>query len=544
MTSSQPKTVVIGAGIGGLSAAVLLAQAGHHVRVVEAAAAPGGKMRQIPSAAGPVDAGPTVMTMKPIFDRLFAEAGARLEDYVTLDREPLLARHFWPDGSRLDLYDDVEASTKAVSDFAGPREARAFQRFTDRCRTLFDGFEAPMMRTPAPTPRGLASHVARHPHLALAMAPLARMAGLLRREFRDPRLRQLFGRYATYVGGSPFRAPALLSLIWASEAAGVWRVRGGMHALARAVADLAADRGAEFHYEARAESIERQGGRVAAVRLADGTRLAAETVLFNGDPKALSDGLLGSAFGALLPKQATAPRSYSAYVWSFAATPMGAPLAHHNVFFARDSASEFRDLDMGHMPRDPTLYVCAQDRGDTAKPEGLERFEIIMNGPAGAPVPTEEVAQCKVRTFETLAASDLSFSPSPGRESLTTPAHFAAMFPGSDGSLYGRSPHGMMAAFQRPTHRTGLAGLYLAGGGVHPGAGVPMASLSGQHAAATIMQDHALTSPSPRTVTPGGMSTGSAPMGAGRSRSSVLSGQSSRLGTDGPAGEPPKTTSA
>ena len=130
--SEREKAVVIGAGLGGLSAALCLAQAGLDVTVVERLGAPGGKLRAVPSLAGPVDAGPTVLTLRGIFEDLFAQAGARLSDHVTLIPEPILARHWWPDGSRLDLHADPAASEAAIRAFAGPRAASDFRAFNSR----------------------------------------------------------------------------------------------------------------------------------------------------------------------------------------------------------------------------------------------------------------------------------------------------------------------------------------------------------------------------------------------------------------------------
>ncbi|MEL7153754.1 MAG: FAD-dependent oxidoreductase [Pseudomonadota bacterium] len=115
---------------------------------------------------------------------------------------------------------------------------------------------------------------------------------------------------------------------------------------------------------------------------------------------------------------------------------------------------------------------------------------------------------CLTQTFQALSAHGLDFAPLPERFSLTTPHDFAERFPASAGSLYGRSPHGMMASFQRPTVRSRIPGLYLAGGGVHPGAGLPMAATSGRLAAEAILTDLASTSKFPRTAMRGGMSTG------------------------------------
>jgi 1-hydroxycarotenoid 3,4-desaturase len=182
-------------------------------------------------------------------------------------------------------------------------------------------------------------------------------------------------------------------------------------------------------------------------------------------------------------------------------------LVHHNVIFPTDPAREFGPLGRGEMPETPTLYICAEDRAGAARPSGPERFEIIVNAPAGRPDHPEDFARCHDRTFSTLKTRGLWFSPEPGRAALTTPAALDRMFPGSGGAIYGRSPEGTFAAFQRPGARTKVPGLYLAGGGAHPGAGVPMAALSGRHAADAVMGDLTSRSTSDRTAMPGGIWT-------------------------------------
>jgi 1-hydroxycarotenoid 3,4-desaturase len=345
--------------------------------------------------------------------------------------------------------------------------------------------------------------------------PWATLAGRLAAGFADPRLRQLFGRYATYVGGLPHRVPAVLGLIWQSEARGVWAVEGGMHRLAAAMAALAARLGVVQHYGTAAAAIETAGGRVSGVRLASGTRLGACAVVFNGDPAALAAGLLGEAVAGAVPARAVAPRSLSAQVWSFAAKAEGLPLVHHNLFFAADPMrDEFGPIAAGRVPLSPTLYLCAEDRAGGTRPPGAERFEIILNAPplspAGAPPDPEEFEACLMRTFPRLARFGLRLTPLPDRAALTTPADFAQAFPGSQGAIYGRSPDGPFATFARPTARTRVPGLWLAGGGAHPGAGVPMATLSGRHAAEAILADRASTSTFRRTAMRGGTSTASA----------------------------------
>ncbi|EEW26237.1 1-hydroxycarotenoid 3,4-desaturase CrtD [Rhodobacter ferrooxidans] len=490
------RVVVIGAGIGGLCAAVRLAHAGMDVTVVEAWKRPGGKMRVIDSVAGPVDAGPTVLTMRSVFDAVFAAAGARLEDHLTLIPQPILARHWWPDGSTLDLHADAQACADAVGRFAGKRSYNQFRTFQAQTARLYAAFDEPMMQAARPRLGAIAAAALRSPRIWPDLIPGMTLARSLTRQFSDPRLRQLFGRYATYVGGSPYRSPAVLGLVWQAEARGVWAVKGGMHQLALALEALARKGGAQFRYGVAVDRIVPQWGRVADVGLADGTTLPADHVVFNGDPAALTAGLLGGAARSALPLSASQPRSLAAWVWAFAAQPSGPEMIHHNVFFGSDPRREFPPISAGRMPEDPTLYICAQDRAAGTPAPGPERFEIIMNAPSTATLVSQphEDQTCRDLTFQRLSSFGLTFDPQPEVTSLTQPSGFAKMFPASMGALYGRSPEAALAALQRPVARTALKGLYIAGGGAHPGAGVPMAALSGRHAAEAILQDRALPS--------------------------------------------------
>lgn len=517
------RVVVIGAGIGGLSAAVRLAHAGHQVTVVEAADTPGGKMQTVASAAGPVDAGPTVLTMRAVFDELFALAGTRIEDHLTLHRQPVLARHWWPDGSMLDLSSDAGITATAISAWGGPRAAADFRRFDARTAAAFAAFDAPVMQAARISPAAIARAALRSPALWPMLLPGMTLARYLALHFRDPRLRQLFGRFATYVGGIPTAAPAVLSLIWQAEAAGVWVVEGGMHKLAQTLAMLAETGGARIRYGVAAERILEHWGQVSGVALSDGSSLAADAVVFNGDPAALLEGRLGPAVTRAVPSSGVTPRSLSARVWAFAATATGLPLLHHNVLFTADPAREFGPLSQGRAPDAASLYICAQDRGAGTTPTGPERFEIIMNAPPhapGAPDPAKEDDRCHQLMLSTLARAGLTLTPPPAPSTMMTPALWAARFPGSQGSIYGLSPAGLTASFRRPTAQTRLPGLYLAGGGAHPGAGVPMAALSGRHAANAIAAARISRSMSAPTATPGGTSMASKMAAPAPSRSS------------------------
>lgn len=523
MFDQQPEkshVAIIGAGIGGLATALRLAASGYAVTLVEAADYPGGKIRTLPSAAGPVDTGPTVLTMKPVFESLFSAAGERLDDHLTLHELPVIARHYWEDGTRFDLTADRPDTLDNVRAAFGVAAVAEFERFAARAARLFEAFDRPMMKAADPSSLSLAAVVAKSPGLLRDMAPWASLARMLDGAFTDRRLSQLFARYATYVGGSPQGAPALLALISEAEARGVWSVQGGMGELARKIAELARSKGAQILFGTEVRSVEVRDGRATGIETSAG-RIAADAIVFNGDPRAINRGLLGEGVRKAIPRSAVEPRSLSAWVHAFAARPAGPDLAYHTVFFGSVPNAEFSRLDKGHNPHDATLYVCAQDRAGPHRPDGPERFEIILNGvPARVtPETNQEVTACQKQVFDRLAAFGLSFDPVPGREALSSPADFARLFPASRGSLYGRSPHGLTAGLKRPRARTAIPGLYLCGGGAHPGAGVPMATLSGQHAAEAIRTDLASLSTSRPTVMPGGMSTVSPMTASARSRS-------------------------
>jgi 1-hydroxycarotenoid 3,4-desaturase len=497
--------------MGGLASAIRLAAGGCDVRVIDLAQGPGGKARARPSVAGPVAMGPTVLTLREEADALFRLCGTRTEDEIDLIALPRLARHWWQGSGPLDLYPDREANIAAIRDFAGAKEAEGFARFDAASRALYRAFEAPVMRAPRPDLADIARAVLRQPGLWPALIPGMTLDRWLKRYFRDPRLRQLFGRYATYVGGRPAQTPAVLGLIWQAEAQGVWAVRDGVHMLAEALARAAERIGVTFQFASRARRIVRQSGRVTAVEIEGGARLTCDIAIYNGDPRALAEGHLGEAAEQALLRPKPAPPSLSAWVWSFAGTPVGpkaTELCHHNLFFSADPALEFEPIGRGEMPVQPTLYLCAQDR-ELGRDASVERFQIIMNGPAGRPGQRDEDATCQTRTFQTLRSTGLDFRPLPGPEALTRPSDLGARFPGSLGAIYGASPEGGMAAFRRPLGRTRLPGFYLAGGGVHPGAGVPMALLSGRQAALQALQDLTSATLSRRTAMPGGMSTAS-----------------------------------
>ena len=512
---ADQQVIIIGAGLGGLAAAIDLARQGIAVTVLERAAQPGGKARVTPINGVNIDAGPTVLTMRHVFEQLFADARSSLFDYLNLRPLDVLARHAWNANDQLDLFADRQQSADAIGRFAGRTAAQGYHRFSARAQSIFNTLDQSFMQCATPSIRTLIGNAGLRGLSGLwQIKPFTTLWSELGDYFDDPRLRQLFGRYATYCGSSPFLAPATLMLIAHVESQGVWAVEGGIHSLAVALAALAKRLGVTFQYDAHVKNITLAHGRASGVTLANGEWIAASAIIANNDVAALSGGLFGDAVSPAAPIVPRPERSLSAVTWALVAKTSGFALSHHNVFFSDDYKAEFDAIFRGStMPVHPTVYVCAQDRdgfGGAESKDG-ERLLCLVNAPPNGDSSTDmnaEIARCEHQTFAFLERCGLQIARQPERTVMTSPKIFNALYPGTGGALYGQATHGWKASFARPAARSPIPGLYLAGGSTHPGAGMPMAVLSGRMAAARLIQDRASTRPFRMTGTRGGMLTG------------------------------------
>ena len=487
--------IVIGAGAGGLAAGIDLARSGFRVTMLERAATPGGKMHRREVDGRAVDGGPTVLTMRSIFEQLFLDAGAQLEDRLTLLESPIIARHAWSHGGVLDLYPDPEHSRQSIETFAGSEDASGFERFYAQSARIHKTLSETFMTAPKPDPVTLVGRVLRrhHPSSLMAARPAPNLWRALGQFFKDERLRQLFARYATYVGSSPLSTPATLMLIAHVELEGVWLVDGGMHRLAQAMAELGQELGIELHLNTHVSEVLVKGGRAAGVRLEDGTSLPADAIVFNGDTNALATGQLGEEAMRAVKPRPLQKRALSALTWCIKGSSSGFDLDHHNVFFESNYPSEFNTIfSERDVPTKPTVYLCAQDRGPNGSLNGSERLLMLVNAPADGDEQSwseEKVTRARDNAMAVLNRCGLNLSFRDSDCVSTTPTDWHGRFPGTGGSLYGGASHGIWSSFTRPGARSRLRGLYLSGGSVHPGPGVPMATLSGRLAASAVLRD-------------------------------------------------------
>jgi 1-hydroxycarotenoid 3,4-desaturase len=424
-----------------------------------------------------------------VFEALFADAGLRRADFLTWRPLDPIARHFWPGGATLDLFREEPRTRASIAVQFGEAEAEGYSRFAAKAEDTWRTLEHAFVDAPQPDVATVLSRAGLRGLASLSRLDAFRsMQASLTDTFASPRLRRLFGRYATYFGSLPQEAPAVLHLVSHVERIDVVAVEGGMTRLAQGLAAGALRLGAEIRGSCEVAAIDAGPRGVRGIRLASGEPIAAEVVIANVEPAALTSGLLGDSVRGAIPPRPVLRRSLSATTCAATARIQGPELAYHNVFFPPDESSEYVELAAGVPPRQPAVYVCAQDRAYGPPPPGtLERLLFLVNSPPSRSTPKEDddpwntimlprLEECGIRVEATNVVR-------------TTPEDFAARFPASQGALYGNALRGPLEAFQRQGARTRIPGLYLAGGNVHPGPGLPMVALSGRNAVLSWVQD-------------------------------------------------------
>lgn len=462
---------VVGGGLGGLSAAVCLAARGREVVVLEAAPELGGKAGEVTVDGVAFDTGPSVLTLPDVVRGVFAEAGVEPPELLPVER----ARMRFPDVV-VDLGHGEEGVLDGVRDGLGGAAADDARAFLAYSRAIWDAVAPTFVLGEAPT---LASVLARGPRALGELwraDPLRTMQAAIDARVRDPRLRAVFSRFATYNGSDPRRAPATLNCIaWVELGIGAYGVRGGMRELARALEATARSLGVHIRTSTPVEALDAGHDGIRGVRLRGGERLRVDAVVCNADARHLAD--------VLLPGSVQPASDPSTSGWTCVLRVPRTSRPAHEVLFAMPYEREFADLfDERRAPADPTVYVCAQEpahaRTGWAHEEAL--FAMI-NAPAGC----TDVSASRARALERLEAAGIAGEVVWERD----PAGLAARFPGSAGSLYGAASNTRTAAFRRPANRAPVPGLYLASGSAHPGGGVPMVLQSGRTAARLVLGD-------------------------------------------------------
>ncbi len=520
--------------MGGLAAAIRLAAAGHRVEVFEKNERIGGKLNLLERDGYRWDTGPSLITMPFVYHSLFAAAGKRLEDYVELQPVEPICRYWWPDGTRLDASDSVGRMTAEIERL-NPADVRAYFRFMAYSRKLYD------LTAEAFLFNGInhwRDFLKLNPRDALQIDPFRTVHGAVRSFFKDPHLVQLFDRYATYNGSSPFQAPATLNIIpYVELGLGGWYIGGGLYELAQAYLKVAQESGVAVQVgpDFGVEEIRLKDGRAVGLRLANGQEIEADLVVANTDvaytyKELVKDAGLSRrsalAEGRTLPERERLARlrqrissrlkrgsnsgqlegrpqsflepSCSGFVLFLGVGRQYPQLAHHNILFSQDYRAEFEQIFQRRQPpTDPTIYICWTGKSDADHaPMGKSNLFVLVNAPYlspafdwEAPGATADYRNLIIRRMEEFGLKDLAQNIEV--EEVMTPLDLARRYNADRGAIYGLSSNNRLSAFLRPPNRSRrVKGLYFVGGSTHPGGGVPLVTLSAKIVADLIARDY------------------------------------------------------
>jgi phytoene desaturase len=466
------RIVVVGAGVGGLAVAARLGAAGHRVTVFEQAEVVGGKLGRYERDGFRFGTGPALLTLPQVFAEFFAATGTRLADELDLVPLDPVVRHVFADGTVLDSSSDPGEFTGRIDAALGPAAAADWQALWRRAARVWQASWRDILTSTVDSPGALARIAWRFGDLA-AIAPGRSLRWLGRRHLRDPRLRMLLDRYATYAGADPRRAPAaLVAIAYAELAFGGWHARGGLATLADALVRRCQAWGVDIRTATPVARIESAGGSVTGLRLAGGGRVPADVVVSDVDALALYRDLFPH------PRRAArlADRSLSGFVLLLA-RPAADPVRHgegrpDTVYFPANYDAEFDDVFGARPAADPAVFVSA-----ASAPAGYEAWYVLVNAPPHGPVDWRRDGLADAyadRVLAVLAGRGLDVRHRITFRVIRTPADLAQATASPDGAIYGTAAHRLL----RPANRGPARGLYLVGGSTHPGGGLPMVTLS------------------------------------------------------------------
>lgn len=472
------RILVIGAGLGGLAAAIRLARAGHEVELWEKNDAPGGKLQERREGGFSWGTGPSLLTMPQVLRDLFADAGERIEDHLTLVRLDSCCRYFWTDGTVIDEDAAFWRRPEVASflDYArGIYELSGDAYLTRPPREFWRTF------TPANWPK--LRHLGK-------VATTRTLAQEVERRFTDPHLRQIFLRFATYNGSSPYQTPATFNIIPFVEAEfGGWYVRGGLPEISRALARLAGKVGVTVRYGLTATAWE---NGVATAQ--DGTTTRADLLVCNGDVLTARTGFL-PAPPAARARLLAPPLSTSGFILFLGVRGRDPRLDHHNIFFSGDYPREFDEIHrQQRAPSEPTIYLSISARHDEMlAPPGHDNYFVLVNVPGREqPWTVDESLAYRDCILARLAKFGLDLEGRIATENAFTPTDFTLRDLAHHGALYGWASHSVRASLLRPPLRAPeRRDTYFVGGTTHPGGGIPLVLLSAKIIAGLIGRDHA-----------------------------------------------------
>ncbi len=491
---ADKKIVVIGAGLGGLSAAISLATEGFTVDLLEKNDKVGGKLNVLKKDGFTFDLGPSILTMPYIFQKLFERAGRKMEDYVTIQTVEPHWRNFFEDGSTLDLSADP-ARMKQELDRLGPNTANEFEQFLAYSKKLCEVTEQGYFEQGIDSFWELIHHYG--PIRSLMDFDVFRsMDQGVKRFIKDPKLVDILNYFIKYVGSSPYDAPALMNLLpYIQFGYGLWYIKGGMYGMAQGLQKLAEELGVNIRVNCEVAEIQYTGNRAIAVRLIDNTVIPADIVVSNMEAIPAYNKLLRNQDKEIRRLGRFAP-SCSGLVLHLGVDRTYEQLAHHNFFYSDHPREHFNAIFHGNrLSEDPTIYLVAPVKSDPSQaPTGCEIIKILPHIPhlnPEQPLQADDYAAMRERVLvklERMGLTDL-------RKHIVceenwTPLDIEQRYYSNQGSIYGVvADRFKNLGFKIPQRSKQFNNLYFVGGSVNPGGGMPMVTLSGQLVRDKILAD-------------------------------------------------------
>jgi phytoene desaturase len=490
------KIGIIGAGIGGLSAACELAKDGHEVTVYEKNHKPGGKLNEDVIDGFRFDTGPSLFTMPFVAEALFSYCGYNLYDYIQTQALAPLCRYTYADGATFDSFEDHDAAVEAIKKIS-ETDSKAYIRFLNHAAKLYDRTAQSFIFNPLADLRDIRS--LRWWDM-LRIDAFTTVSDRVDQSFESSYLRMFFKRFTTYNGSNPWQAPATLNVIPHIELnQGGYYIKGGLYRLSDALVQIAESLGVKFHFNAQVDQIGHTSGKADHLVVA-GTRIHYDLIVSNSDATYTYSTLISDDVISPPKKKhlASVEPSCSGFVMLLGIDRTYEQLVHHNIFFSSDYKKEFDDIfKRGALPSDPTIYVANTSYSDpTHAPAGGSNLFVLVNAPwvrnreDFTDSATEAYAE---KILLRLAGHGLrGLQASIKVKKIITPADFESLWLSNRGSIYGTSSNHRLAAFLRPRNRSPfLRNLYLVGGSTHPGGGIPLVMLSARHACELIRRDFA-----------------------------------------------------
>lgn len=481
MAKRSKKIAVIGAGLGGLASAAMLASRGHHVDLFEKNTYPGGKIQEFSQEGYRFDAGPGLLTLPFVLEQVFKKCGEKASDYLEWMPVEPLCRYQFSDGTLFYNYLDQNKNRDELMRIA-PEDIEAWKEFMDYTTRLYRHTSEAFIFNPLYHFRDL--NLRNIPAL-FKIDAFRTVSSRVDRYFSSPRLRQLFKRFTTYNGSSPYLAPATLNVIpYVELRLGGFYIKGGMYELIRALIKLCGRCGVHFHAGVNINQILLNPLKrkcVSGIK-ADGKNYGYDAVISNSDAT--------ETFLKLLPEESLSSfrkskisriePSCSGFVLMLGVQRDYEQLEHHNIFFSSQYKREFQSIfEEKELPEDPTIYLTntSHTQPDDAPP-GCSNFFILVNAPY-----TEEqqpwnewretYSEHLIQTLEKRGLEGLGDAVVV--QKVITPSDFEEQFRSNRGSIYGTSSNNRSAAFVRPRNQSPwFQNLYLCGGSTHPGGGIPL----------------------------------------------------------------------